>query len=381
MPDSSRPTPPRDSHPTSKVGRPPGSVVFTGEDRDEPVRFSIFDYTETSIDEHETGDIDEVLSYFSSPTTTWINVDGLHEESVIRTIGDHFEIHPLVQEDIANTSQRPKVELQDGHLYITAKMLYLQDPEHPTAPGAGFSAAEPFEVPDEPALRAEHISLLVGPGYLISFQETPGDIFDAVRNRLRGGRGRIRKSGPDYLAYALLDVIVDHYFLVLETLGTWAEDLEDAILETPEEDTQEKVNALRRDLIFMRRRVWPVRDLLYQLTRLDSTLWDESTAPFVRDTYDHSQQVADHIEALRDTTSGLMDLYMSALSHRMNEIMKVLTIIGTIFIPLTFVAGIYGMNFEYMPELGWDYGYFVSLGVMAGVALGTLGYFRHVDWI
>jgi magnesium transporter len=363
------------------VGHPPGSVVFTGKDRDEPVRFSIFDYTETSIDEHETGDIDEVLSYFSSPTTTWINVDGLHEESVIRTIGDHFEIHPLVQEDIANTSQRPKVELQNGHLYITAKMLYLQDPEQPTPPGAGVPAAEPFEVPDEPALRAEHISLLVGPGYLISFQETPGDIFGPVRNRLRNGRGRIRKSGPDYLAYALLDVIVDHYFVVLETLGTWAEDLEDAILETPEEDTQEKVNALRRDLIFMRRRAWPVRDLLYQLTRLDSPLWDESTAPFIRDTYDHSQQVADHIEALRDTTSGLMDLYMSALSHRMNEIMKVLTIIGTIFIPLTFVAGIYGMNFEYMPELGWEYGYFVSLGVMAGVALGTLAYFRHVDWI
>lgn len=380
MSDSSFPAVSRTHAKTKKVGHPPGSVVFTGEDRDEPVRFSIFDYTETFLNEHETGDINEVLSYFSSPTTTWINVDGLHEESVIRTIGDHFEIHPLVQEDIANTSQRPKVELQDGHLYITAKMLYLSDPARPED-GARFADPGPSEVPDEPALRAEHISLLVGPGYLISFQETPGDIFDPVRTRLRNGRGRIRKSGPDYLAYALLDVIVDHYFLVLETLGTWAEDLEDAILETPEEETQEKVNALRRDLIFMRRRAWPVRDLLYQLTRLDSPLWDESTGPFIRDTYDHSQQVADHIEALRDTTSGLMDLYMSALSHRMNEIMKVLTIIGTIFIPLTFVAGIYGMNFEYMPELGWEYGYFVSLGVMAGVALGTLAYFRHVDWI
>ncbi|MFO8099887.1 MAG: magnesium/cobalt transporter CorA [Salinibacter sp.] len=380
MPDLSPPSAPYSHPPNKRVGHPPGSVVFTGEDRDEPVRFSVFDYTETSLDEYETGDIDEVLSYFSSPTTTWINVDGLHEEAVIRTIGDHFEIHPLVQEDIANTSQRPKVELQDGHLYITAKMLYLQDPEQPTAPGAGVSA-EPFEVPDEPALRAEHISLLVGPGYLISFQETPGDIFDPVRTRLRNGRGRIRTSGPDYLAYALLDIIVDHYFVVLETLGTWAEDLEDAILETPEEETQEKVNALRRDLIFMRRRAWPVRDLLYQLTRLDSPLWDESTGPFIRDTYDHAQQVADHIEALRDTTSGLMDLYMSALSHRMNEIMKVLTIIGTIFIPLTFVAGIYGMNFEHMPELGWDYGYFLALGAMALLAAGTLGYFRREGWL
>lgn len=380
MPDLSPPSAPYSHPPNKRVGHPPGSVVFTGEDRDEPVRFSVFDYTETSLDEYETGDIDEVLSYFSSPTTTWINVDGLHEEAVIRTIGDHFEIHPLVQEDIANTSQRPKVELQDGHLYITAKMLYLQDPEQPAAPGAGVSA-EPFEVPDEPALRAEHISLLVGPGYLISFQETPGDIFDPVRTRLRNGRGRIRTSGPDYLAYALLDIIVDHYFVVLETLGTWAEDLEDAILETPEEETQEKVNALRRDLIFMRRRAWPVRDLLYQLTRLDSPLWDESTGPFIRDTYDHAQQVADHIEALRDTTSGLMDLYMSALSHRMNEIMKVLTIIGTIFIPLTFVAGIYGMNFEHMPELGWDYGYFLALGAMALLAAGTLGYFRREGWL
>ncbi len=381
MSDPLRSSSARSSHPTNKVGHPPGSVVFTGEDRDEPVRFSIFDYTDTSLDEHETGDVDEVLSYFSSPTTTWINVDGLHEESVIRTLGDHFEIHPLVQEDIVNTAQRPKVEIQNGHLYITAKMLSHDAPGSPDASGAGSAAPDPFGVPHEPTLQAEHISLLVGPGYLISFQETPGDFFDPVRNRLRGGRGRIRTSGPDYLAYALLDVIVDHYFIVLETLGTWAEDIEEDILETPEEETQEKVNALRRDLIFMRRRVWPVRDLLYQLTRLDSPLWDDATVPFIRDTYDHSQQVADHIEALRDTTSGLMDLYMSALSHRMNEIMKVLTIIGTIFIPLTFVAGIYGMNFEYMPELAWDSGYFIALGVMAGVALGTLGYFRHVDWI
>ena len=361
-----------------KVGHPPGSVVFTGTHRDEPIQFSVFDYTESSLDEHDTGDIEDVLSYFSSPTTTWINVDGIHDTSVIRTLGEHFEIHPLIQEDIANPAQRPKVELQDDHLYITAKMLYLADSEHDEPHGP---PSQPLEVSEEPALRAEHISFVVGPGYLISFQETPGDIFDPVRNRLRAGRGRIRGGGADYLAYALLDVIVDHYVLALETLGTWAEDLEDEILEDPKEDTQEKVNALRRDLIFMRRRTWPVRELLHRLTRLESPLWQESTRPFVQDTYDHAQQVVDHLEALRDTTSGLMDLHMSALSHRMNEIMKVLTIIGTIFIPLTFVAGIYGMNFEYMPELAWDHGYFLSLGVMGTIALGTLAYFRRVDWI
>ncbi|MFP4228382.1 MAG: magnesium/cobalt transporter CorA [Salinivenus sp.] len=373
MPDS--PSPTRSSRISQKVGRPPGSVIFTGEARDESIEFTVFDYTEEHIDEGSFRAVEDVLPFLSSPTTTWINVDGIHEPSVIQTIGEHVDLHPLVQEDIANPAQRPKVELHDKHLYITAKMLSLGDssPAH---------AADPeVEVPEEPALEAEHISLVVGPGYLISFQETPGDVFDPVRNRLRAGRGRIRGGGPDYLAYALLDVIVDHYFPVLETLGSWAEDLEDEILESPQEETQEKVNALRRDLIFMRRRTWPVRELLSQLTRIESPLWQESTRPFVRDTYDHAQQVVDHIEALRDNSSGLMDLYMSALSHRMNEIMKVLTIIGTIFIPLTFVAGIYGMNFEYMPELGWDYGYFWALGAMALLAVGTLGYFRREGWI
>lgn len=361
-----------------RIGRPPGSVVFTGEDRDAPIQFSVIDYTESSLQERERVGVEEVLSYFSSPTTTWINADGIHEEAVIKKIGGHFGIHPLIQEDIANTAQRPKVELQDDHLYITAKMLSLADRSGNQAEGIEEMTSE---IPDEPILQAEHISLVLGPGYLLSFQETPGDFFDPVRERLRAGRGRIREGGPDYLAYALLDVIVDHYFFVLETLGTWAEDLEDEILEAPQPDTQEKINALRRDLIFMRRRAAPVRELLSQLTRIETSLWQEETRPYVKDTYDHAQQVIDHLESLRDTTVSLMDLHMSTLSHRMNEIMKVLTIIGTIFIPLTFIAGIYGMNFEYMPELGWDYGYFLALGVMGALAAATLAYFRRRGWI
>jgi magnesium transporter len=356
-----------------KIGQPPGSVVYTGEDPDRPVTFSVIDYDRASLSETQTRSVEDVLAYASTETVSWIDVTGLHDEEAIRTIGDHFGIHPLVQEDIANTDQRPKVEVQDGHLYATIKMLYVS--------GGEAAGGPPGDAASEPQLRSDHVSLVVGPNYLISFTEQPDDVFEPVRQRLRAGTGRIRGRGADYLAYALLDVIVDHYFLVVESVSEWAEDLEDEILEGPADDTQDRINALRRDLIFMRRTAWPARELLLQLTRTESPLWDEETHPFVRDTYDHALQVIDHVDALRDTVSGLMDLHMSALSHRMNEIMKVLTIIGTIFIPLTFVAGIYGMNFEYMPELSWRYGYFVSLGVMGAITLVSLEYFRRKGWL
>jgi magnesium transporter len=343
------------------VGLPPGSVVFVGEEKTEPVRFSVFDYTADRLDETELEDVEEVLPYRDSPTTTWINVSGVHDEDAIRTIGDHFGLHPLIQEDIVHTGQRPKLETYDDHVYIVSKMLYHDD--------------------EEDHLRAEQVSFVLGGSYLVSFQEDPGDVFGPVRERLRRGRGRIRGAGTDYLAYALLDVIVDHYFVILEELGSRTEEIEDEVLETPQSETQERINDLRRDLIFMRRMTWPVRELLSQLQRLDSPLWSEETRPFVRDTYDHAVQVLDLVESLRDVVGGLTDLYMTSLSNRMNEIMKVLTIIGTIFIPLTFIAGIYGMNFEYMPELTVWYGYPVAMGVMAGVAGVLLLYFRRKEWI
>jgi len=343
------------------VGLPPGSVVFVGDEKTGPVQFSVLDYTVDRLEEAKLQSVGDILPYRDSPTTTWINASGVHDEEVIRAIGDHFGLHPLIQEDIAHTGQRPKLESYDDHVYVVSKMLYHDDVED--------------------HLRAEQVSFVLGGNYLLSFQEDPGDIFDPVRKRIREGRGHIRSRGPDYLTYALLDVIVDHYFVILEELGGRTEEIEDAVLDDPRPETQERINDLRRDLIFMRRMTWPVRELLSQLERLDSPLWSEETRPFVRDTYDHAVQVLDLVESLRDVVGGLTDLYMTSLSNRMNEIMKVLTIIGTIFIPLTFVAGIYGMNFEYMPELTVWYGYPAVMAAMAAMAFALLLYFRRKEWI
>jgi magnesium transporter len=271
-------------------------------------------------------------------------------------------VHPLIQEDIVHTHQRPKLDPQDDYLYLVVKMLY-------------------FDEKHGGELRAEQVSLLVGERNLISFQEDPGDVFDPVRKRIRNGRGFIRSRGPDYLAYAILDVIVDHYFVVLEALSERTEELEDEILGEPRQNIEDEIHDLRRRLTFVRRMTWPMRDLLSQLERLDSSLWADQTQPYVRDTYDHIVQVLDLVEALRDTASGLHDLHMTSLSTRMNEIMKVLTIIGTIFIPLTFIAGIYGMNFENMPELGWTWAYPAVWGLMIALAGALLLYFRRREWI
>jgi len=349
-------------NPEQKVGLPPGSVVFVGEERTEPVEFRVLEYGPEHLLETDHEGLDEVLKYRDTTPVTWINVTGVHDESVIRTIGDHFHVHPLIQEDIVHTGQRPKLDPQENYLYLVVKMLYFDE-------GRG----------DE--LRAEQVSFLVGERNLISFQEDPGDVFDPVRKRIRNGRGRIRDQGPDYLAYTLLDVIVDHYFVVLEELGARTEDLEDEIMGEDARDVEDKIHDLRRDLIFMRRMTWPMRELLHQLERLDSALWADNNQPYVRDTYDHVVQVLDLVEALRDTASGLHDLHMTSISNRMNEIMKVLTIIGTIFIPLTFVAGVYGMNFEYMPELGWPWAYPAVWGVMIVTAGVLLFYFRRREWI
>lgn len=348
-------------HRKKKVGMPPGSVVFVGEKKTQPVQFSVIDYAGDQFDEEVLEDVEAVLPFRDSPTTTWINVSGVHDETAIRTLGDHFGIHPLIQEDIVHTGQRPKLETYPDHVYIVSKMLYHDDTDD--------------------HLRAEQVSFVLGGNYLISLQEDPGDVFDPVRARLRDERSRIRSRGTDYLTYALLDVIVDHYFVILEELGGRTEEIEDEVLEEPQSGTQERINNLRRDLIFMRRLTWPVRELLSQLERLESPLWTDDTRPFVRDTYDHAVQVLDLVESLRDVVGGLTDLYMTSISNRMNEIMKVLTIIGTIFIPLTFVAGVYGMNFEYMPELEVWYAYPLVMTFMALVGIGLLFYFRRKEWI
>lgn len=350
-------------HPHSrrrKVGLPPGTLIRPESPPEAAARVLTMDFNATAVQEHEAERFHSEPTFRSEDTVSWIHVCGVHDVDVLHAVGAHFGLHPLMLEDIATPHQRPKLETHDAFLFLVAHALHARD---------------------EASIRSEQISLVLGPSFLLSFQESTDDVFQPIRERVCTGRGRIRTAPPSYLAYALLDLTVDRYFVALETLVAESETLEDQILDAPDDDTQTRLHALRRDLSAMRRLTWPMRDLLNQLVRLESPLWPDDVRPFVRDVYDHAIQVIDLVESQRDIVNGLMDLLMSALSQRMNEIMKVLTVIGTIFLPLTFVVGIYGMNFERMPELGWRYGYPAAMLGMGLLAAGLLIYFRRHDWI
>ncbi|MEJ2637806.1 MAG: magnesium/cobalt transporter CorA, partial [Calditrichia bacterium] len=309
---------------------------------------------------HKLDSVEAAFPFKETPTVTWLNIDGLHEVSILEQIGTHYEIHPLIMEDILNTDQRPKVEIFDNYIFIVAKMVSYNG--------------------GEGELEIEQISFLVGKNYVITFQEREGDIFDSVRERIQSGKGRIRRSGPDYLTYALLDVITDHYFLVLEKMGDIVEGLEERVLLNPGPGVVSEIQGMKRSLIYLRKSVWPLREVLGGLIREESQLIQDATDPYLRDVYDHTVQVMDTVETYRDMTSGILDVYLSNVSYRMNEIMKVLTIIATIFIPLTFIVGVYGMNFHWMPELGWHWGYPAVWGVMFIIAVAMLYYFRKRKW-
>ncbi len=320
-----------------KPALPPGTLEFRGPKKTEKVTISIIDFNEDSFQEKTVAEATECLPFRETATTTWINIVGLHDTKTLKTINDYFEIHPLIQEDIVNTHQRPKVEDFDTFLYMVVRMLSATD--------------KPFSI------HSEQISLILGPNFVITFQERPGDVFEPVRERLRLGKGRIRSWGADYLLYALLDSVVDHYFLILEKSGELLEDLEEDLLKSPEPTQLKLVHFYKREMILMRRAVWPLREAVGRLERDESTLIQDRIRPFLRDVYDHTIQVADSVDTFRDMLSGLGDLYLSSVSNKMNEVMKVLTIAATIFVPLTFLAGVYGMNFHYLPELSWKWSY------------------------
>jgi len=339
----------------------PGTLHLEGEPRTGPVRITVIDYDADHHEERTVGDIAECFPYRDTGTVTWINIDGLANTEVIEKIGHCFSIHPLTLEDLLNTDQRPKMVDMETYLYLSLKMLSMRK--------------ESFEI------KVEHVSMIVGPNYLISFQEDVGDVFDPVRERIRREGGRVRKLGPDYLAYALIDDIVDNYFIVMEKIEERVEDLEEELVVSATRESVWKINRLKKDMIFLRKAVWPLREVITGLERVESPLIRESTHIYLRDVYDHTIQVIDTLETLRDMVSGMLDIYLSSLSYKMNEIMKVLTLIATIFIPLTFVAGVYGMNFQYMPELTWEYGYITIWGVMILMVLLMLFYFRKQQWI
>ena len=346
---------------SKKAGLSPGSLVYIGEKKIETIKITLMNYDSEQVLEKQLPAIEASFPFRDTLPVTWINVDGLHEVNVIEKIGVHFGIHPLVLEDIVNTGQRTKAEEFENYIYIVLKMLvYDETVDHITA---------------------EQVSLILGPHFLISFQEKEGDVFDFVRERIRKARGRIRKSGCDYLAYALMDAVVDHYFVILEKLGDKIELLEEQLLEKPAPQILSEIHRLKREMIFFRKQVWPLREVISSLIKEPSELIQETTDIFLRDVYDHTIQVIDTIESFRDVLSGLSDLYLSTISNRMNEVMKVLTIMATIFIPLTFLAGIYGMNFEFMPELKWRWAYPGLWGVLILIFVSMIAYFKKKEWI
>lgn len=344
-----------------KIGLPPGTPVYTGEKKEEKVKISIIDYTEDRFQELEARSIDECFPYKDSPTVTWINIDGIHQVDIIENIGRQFELHPLIMEDIVNPQQRPKIEDFGHYIFIVFKMLQYDEKDN--------------------EVKIEQVSLILGKNCVISFQEKCGDIFGPIRNRIRSGKGRIRIMGADYLAYALMDAIVDNYFIILENLGERIEDIEEKIIMEPKPETLQEIYRLKRDMIFLRKSVWPLREVINNLMRAESSLVQKGTQKFFRDIYDHTIQVIDTIETFRDMLSGLHDTYLTSISNRMNEIMKVLTIIATIFIPLTFIAGVYGMNFKFMPELEWRWAYFGVWSVIVSIVLIMVIYFKKRKWL
>lgn len=346
---------------SDKAGLPPGTLVYVGELAPEKTAISVIDYNEERFQERAIEAPEECKPFVTSETVTWINVTGLRQADVVQRLGDLFDIHPLVLEDILNTNQRPRIEDMGAYIFLIIRMLY----RHPA----------------NGDMVAEQVSLLVGRNYVMSFQEIEGDVFDAIRTRIRTGRGRIRKLGADYLAYSLIDAIVDNYFVVLEDIGEGIEDLQDRIIDNPGPETLGRVHRIRRDLILFRKAVWPVRELVSGLERAESPLIHKATRPYLRDVYEHTVQVIDTLETSREMITGAVDICMTSISNRLNEVMRVLTVITTIFIPLSFIAGVYGMNFEHMPELHWRFGYEAVWVVMIAVAAGMLVYFRRRRWL
>jgi magnesium transporter len=344
-----------------RPGSPPGTLVYMGEERPMKTRVTVIDYGPDQLTEEVTKQIDAVAGKATGNLVTWINVEGLQETGLIAEFGERFHLHPLLLEDILNTDHRPKAEVYPDHVFFVLRMLWFSN--------------------DHKELHNEQVSLILGDGYVLSFQETPGDVFEPIRARLRSGHQRIRSMGADYLLYALIDAVVDHYFVVLETMDDRSERLESAVFSDTRHDTLQEVQKLKSDLVPIRRAIWPLREALSSLVRDANPLIHADVRVFFRDVYDHSVQVLDTIEALRDTSSSLLDIYLSAVSNRMNEVMKVLTVIATIFIPLTFIAGVYGMNFEYMPELHLHWAYPALWGVFVAITFAMILYFRKRNWL
>lgn len=346
----------------SQIGLAPGALVHVGEKKVEEVVIRVLAYNSEKLVERKLDKVEECLEFKNQPDINlWINVDGLDRVDIIGKLGGYFNIHPLTLEDILNTRQRPKTEDYDSYIYSVLKMILLDT--------------------EKEEITIDQVSIIIGPNYILSFQEREGDVFDPVRERFENPASRLRKSGADYLAYSLIDAVVDNYFLILEHFGDEIEYLEEGLVIQPRPEILKTIQKYKRDMIILRKSVWPLRELINGLQRIESDLIKETTRIYLRDIYDHTIQVIDTVEDFRDILSSMVDIYLSSISYRMNEVMKVLTVIATIFIPLTFIAGVYGMNFEYMPELEWRWGYPAVMFGMTLLAVSMFAYFKKRRWV
>lgn len=344
---------------TKKVGLPPGTLVSSGFDLNIKTKVHVIDFSENTFYEKDILSVDELRTFQKDDTTTWIDIVGASKIEFLDSVSQLFGIHKLVLEDMLNTAHRPKIEDYDDYLFLIAKNIQLQEGE----------------------LFIEQISLIIGKNYVISFAENNSAVFENVRNRLRSGKARLHKTGSDYLGYALLDILVDNYFIALEHIGDELDTLEEKILLGADPGQSRNIQRLRTDLLFLRKAIWPLREMLSTVARSSSELIDPQTHLYIRDVYDHVVQILDSIDTYREIVNGLMDIYLSSISNRMNEVMKLLTVISTIFIPLTFLAGIEGMNFKVMPELDWPYGYPVLLLCMTVIVIGMVRFFKNKQWL
>lgn len=345
---------------SKKAGLPPGTLVHIGKKRSEKIRIRLINYDESSFFDKETEAAEEYCAARASTGITWVNVDGIHQTELFQKIGDCFGLHPLVLEDIMNTDQRPKMENFGDYVYIVMKMLSIN--------GQG-------------EIVAEQVSLILGQNFVLSFREQKSDIFEPIVERIKSGKGFIRKAGADYLAYALLDAVVDRYFVVLEKREEEIDALEEEVVINATPRTLQRIHKLRRELIFLRKAILPFRSVIAELERGESPFFEKTSRIYLRDIYDHTIHIIDTLETFRDLAAGLLDIYLSSVSNRMNSVMRILTVIATIFMPLTFLAGVYGMNFKHMPELEWRWGYPAALLLMAAVGISMQVYFRKKKWL
>jgi len=346
----------------SQIGLAPGALVHVGEKKVEKVVIRVLAYNSEKLIERQLEKVEECLEFKDQPDLNlWIDVDGLDRVDIIGKLGGYFNIHPLTLEDILNTRQRPKTEDYDSYIYSVLKMILLDTKTK--------------------EITIDQVSIIIGPNYVLSFQERDGKIFDQVRERFENPASRLRKSGVDYLAYGLIDAVIDNYFLILEHFGDKIEYLEEGLVLYPRPETLKTIQKYKRDMITLRKSIWPLRELINGLQRVESDLIKGTTRVYLRDVYDHTIQVIDTVEDFRDILSSMVDIYLSSISFRMNEVMEVLTVIATIFIPLTFISGVYGMNFKYMPELNWRWGYPAVMFAMILLAVSMFIYFKKRKWV